>query len=119
MFGADRGVIEPGRNRMGQFDLAFFVREEKSLRALQNTESPALKTRGVLSGANSFATGFDADHSHLSILQERVEQADGVAAATDTRDEQIGQTFFALENLATRLDADDALKIAHHHRVGM
>ena len=48
-----------------------------------------------------------------------MEQTDGVAAAADTGDEQIGQPFLALQNLAARFDADDAVKIAHHHRVGM
>src|SRR4030095_29124 len=102
MFGADRGIIEPGRDGMSQLDLAFFVGEQKSFRALQNTEPSTLKTRGVLSGANSLTTGLDADHSHLSILQKGMEQTDGVAAATDTRDEQIGEAVFGVENLGTR-----------------
>src|SRR5205807_8946681 len=119
MFGADCGVIEAGRHRMGQFDLPFFVREQKSLRALQYAEASTLKAGCMFTGTNSFASGFDADHPHMSILQERMEQTDGVAAAADARDEQIGQPFFALKSLTTRFDTDDALKIAHHHRVWM
>jgi hypothetical protein len=42
-----------------------------------------------------------------------------VAAAADAGDEQIGQAFLALQNLAACLDADDAVEIAHHHRERM
>jgi hypothetical protein len=48
-----------------------------------------------------------------------MKQTKGVAAATDAGDEQIGQTLFAFENLLPRFLADDALKIAHHHRIRM
>src|ERR1700704_5316906 len=48
-----------------------------------------------------------------------MEETDGVAAAADTGHEHVRQTFLALENLASRFDADNALKIAHHHWVGM
>ena len=46
-----------------------------------------------------------------------MEQTDGVAAATDAGDEQIGPTLLALENLLSCFLADDPLKIAHHHRI--
>src|SRR6267378_5655143 len=104
---------------MGQLDLALFVGEQKSFRPLQNAEAPALKTGGVFSAANAFATSFNSDHSNMSIVQKRMEQANGVAAAADTGDEQIRQTTFAFENLMARLNANDALKIAHHHGVRM
>src|SRR5206468_804954 len=102
---------------MGQLDLALFVGEQKSFRPLQNAEAPALKTGGVFSAANAFATSFNSDHSNMSIVQKRMEQANGVAAAADTGDEQIWQTTFAFENLMARLNANDALKIADHHGV--
>src|ERR1700736_2837720 len=71
----------------------------------------------MFAAANAFATGFDADHSDMSILKKGMKQADGVPAPADARDEQIRKPFFAFENLAARLNADNALKIAHHHRV--
>src|SRR6266404_1976330 len=104
---------------MGQLDLALFVGEQKSFRPLQNAEAPALKTGGVFSAANAFATSFNSDHSNMSIVQKRMEQANGVAAAADTGDEQIRQTTFAFENLMARLNANDSLKIADHHGVRM
>ena len=97
--------------------MAFFVGEQESFRSLEDTETSALKTGGVFTAANSFAARFDANHPHMSILQKRMKQTDGVAAATDTGDEQIRQALFAFENLTARFDADDALKITHHHRI--
>src|SRR5438067_13837447 len=110
MFGADYGVIAAGRHRMGQFDLPFFVREQKSLCALQYAEASPLKADCMFTGTNSFASGFDADHPHMSILQERMEPTDGVAAAADECDEQIRQARFAFEDLAARFNPDNALR---------
>src|SRR5438552_3118689 len=119
MFGADGGVIEAGGDRMGQFDLAFFVGQQKSFGALENAKSPTLKSSSMFSAPNSLAAGFDADHAYISILQKRVEQSDRVAAAANAGDKQIGQLLRAFEDLTARFNTDNALKIAHHHRVGM
>src|SRR5438045_9311607 len=104
---------------MGQLDLAVFVREQKCFRALEDTEPAALETRGVFPGADAFAAGFDTDHPNRCVVQERMEKSDGVAAAADAGDKQIRQPLFALKDLPARFDSDDAMKIAHHHRVGM
>ncbi len=48
-----------------------------------------------------------------------MEQADGVGAAADAGHQRIRQTAFALEDLRARFAADDALKIAHHFRIGV
>src|ERR1700736_2703464 len=119
MFRTDRGIIEAGRHRMGQFDLAFFIGEEKGFRSLQNAEPSTLKPRGVLTTANAFAAGFHPDHPYMLILQEWMEEADRVAATADAGDQQIGQSFFALENLPARFHANDALEITHHHWIRM
>src|SRR2546428_13040154 len=100
---------------MGQLDLALFIGEQKSFRPLQNAEAPALKTGGVFSAANAFATSFNSDHSNMSIVQKRMEQANSVAAAADTGDEQIWQTTFAFENLMPPLNANHPSKLADHH----
>jgi hypothetical protein len=56
--------------------------------------------------------GFHADHADIGIIEERVEQADGVGTAADRRDQQIGQAAFTLENLGARLDAL-RVRVAH------
>ena len=48
-----------------------------------------------------------------------MEQAHRVGAAADAGDQRIRQTAFGLLHLLARLVADDALEIAHHHRIGM
>ncbi len=104
---------------MGQLDLAVFIRQHPGLRPLQHAEPASLETRRVLAGDDPLASRLDADHLHAFILEERVKEADGVAAAADAGDQQVGQALFLFQNLPARLDADDAVEIAHHHRVGM
>src|SRR5205807_6403520 len=89
VLGTDCGVIEPRGNRMGQLNLAILIREQKCFCSLKNTQPSSLKSRRVFAGSNSFATGFDSNHAHARIAQERMKQTNGVAAATDTGDEQI------------------------------
>ena len=48
-----------------------------------------------------------------------MEEADRIAPAADAGHEQVGQTLLAFENLLPRLEADDAVKVAHHHRERM
>src|SRR5207248_10174742 len=96
---------------MGQLDLALFVGEQKSLRPLQDAEAPALKTGGMFSATNAFATSCNSDHLNMSIAQKRMEQADGVAGAADTGVKQIRRTTFAFESLMARLSSNDALRM--------
>ena len=87
MFRSNRGIIEPGRHRMGQFDLAFFIGEQESFCSLEDTETSALETGGMFTAANSFAARFDANHQNMSILQKRIEQTDGVTTAANASNE--------------------------------
>ena len=48
-----------------------------------------------------------------------MEHADGIGAAADAGDHQIGQPAFALQHLGAGLVADHGLKIAHHRGIGM
>ena len=43
--------------------------------------------------------GLDADEPHAAIVDERVEDADGVAAAAHARDDGVGQPAGLLEHL--------------------
>ena len=54
------------------------------------------KSRRVFPGSNSLATRFDSDHPDALVIQKRMEQANGVAPATNASDEQIGQALFAV-----------------------
>ena len=102
---------------MGQLDLTVLVGEEPGLRALEDAEFSALKTRGVFAMLDSVATRLDAHHLDALVIEEGMEEPDRVAAAANAGDKQVGETLLALEDLAARLDADDAVEIAHHHRI--
>jgi hypothetical protein len=119
VFRTNRGVIEPCGNGMRQLDLAILVRKQKCFRSLKNTQSSSLKSRCVFPGSNSLTPRFNSNHPDARVIQKWMEQANGIAAATDASDEQIGQKLFALEDLLPRFLADDALKIPHHHRIRM
>ena len=81
---------------------------------------PAARDRGrVQSGRQPMAGGLDAVDLDLWLIEERVEQSHGVRAAADAGDKRIGQAAFGLVHLLAGLAPDDALEIAHHHRIGM
>ena len=104
---------------MRELDLAVVIRQHERFCALKDAEPPALKTRGVFAGRNPFAARFDADHADRFVSKKRMEQSDGVAAAANACDEQIGKSSFAFQNLFAGFEANHALKITHHHGVGM
>src|SRR4030095_16213055 len=84
---------------------------------LQHPRFASAETCGVLAKRVASTTGFDPDHSHALIGYEIAKQANRVAAAADTGDQQIGNASFNLENLLSSLAAEHSLKIAHHCRV--
>ena len=60
---------------------------------------------------------FHAENLDLLIVEEGMEQAHGVGAAADGRNQAVGQTPFGLVHLLAGFPANDALEIAHHGRV--
>ena len=73
----------------------------------------------MLLGLNALATCLDSQHSHGGVIQERVEQSDGVGSAADAGDEQVWQTLLAFEDLGPGLVSHDPVEIADHDRVGV
>ena len=61
----------------------------------------------------------DADHTNRCVVDEWMEQSDGIRPAADAGDERIRQTPGLLQTLRTGFVADDRLKVAHHHRIRM
>src|ERR1700733_10081266 len=89
------------------------------MRSVQHAGRATRESRRMCSQFRAGATGLHSDQSDALIAEECVKNTDRVAAAADTRKDRIGQASLALENLAARLFADDAVKIADHHGVGM
>ena len=103
VLGTDGGVIEPGRNGMGERDLAVVVLQQIAARAVQHAGRAAGEARGMFAQFVAAAAGFDADQLHAVVLDERMEDADGIAAAADAGDDRVGQTAFGFQNLARAL----------------
>src|ERR1043165_9633410 len=104
---------------MCELDLAVVVGGHERFRALKDAEPAALKTGGVFARRNSFAAGFDTDHADGFVIEKGMEDSNRVAAAADARAHNVGQPAFPFQDLLARFDADDALKIADHHRIWM
>src|SRR5690349_4223963 len=65
------------------------------------------------------AAGFNADKADSSIVQERVKNADRIAAAANARYDSIRQPTFFGHDLFAHLITDNPLKISDHHRIRM
>jgi hypothetical protein len=63
-----------------------------------------------LAGVEPVAAGLDADHAHGGVVEERMEQADGVRAAADRRDQASGRRPSASASAARASLADDDWK---------
>src|SRR5690606_23681989 len=74
---------------------------------------------GVLAGVEAVASRFDADDLHAGVVEEGVEQADGVGATANAGHQRIGQAAFLLHDLLAHFVADHRLKVADHGRVGV
>ena len=65
------------------------------------------------------ARRFDAIDLDALVVEERMEQPDGVRAAADAGDERVGQPPFRCLHLLAHFGADHRLEVAHHRRIGM
>ena len=65
------------------------------------------------------AAGFDADQTDIGVVYEGVEDAHGVAAASDAGNHHVRQATDLFGALPLRLTPDDRLELADHQRVRM
>ncbi len=114
VLGSDRGVVETRGDGVRGGDLAVLVLQNVAARAVKDSGESAGEARGVLAGSVAASAGFDADELHAFVFHERMEDADGVAAASDAGEDGVGQAAFDFENLAAGFEADDAMEVAHH-----
>ena len=63
---------------------------------MQHARPAGVMRRRVLAGRDAVAAGLDADDPHVAVVEEGVEQADGVGAAADAGDQRVGQAAFRL-----------------------
>ena len=116
MLGADARVVEARRDRVRLQRLAVLVLQQVRHRAVQGARRPAGDRRGVPAGLDPVAGGLVADEADVGVVEERVEDPDGVRPAAHARDDGVGQAPVRGEHLLAGLQADDAVEVAHHHR---
>src|SRR6185437_11093240 len=114
MLGADAGIIEAGTDGMNVGGLPVFVLKNVGNAAVQNPRLSCAERGGMLPERTSAAARFDTNELHILIINERMEDARRVAAATDAGDDAIGKTAFDLHALLARLATDARLEISHH-----
>ena len=119
VLGADAGVVEAGGDRVGVGDLPVGVLQQVGAVAVQHARGAAGHAGRVLAGVDAVAGRIDADDLHARLVEEFVEQADGVGAAADAGDQRIRQAAFVVEHLRAGLAADHRLEVADHGRVGV
>ena len=115
----DARVVEPRGYGVRGDDLSVLVVHHVRSTAVEHAGRASVERRGVATLAQPLATRLDADHVHFVVVHEREEEAHGVGAAADARDQQIRQTPFRLSALLLGLFADHRLEVAHQHRIGM
>ncbi|KAG1391315.1 hypothetical protein G6F59_014930 [Rhizopus arrhizus] len=117
MLRADARIVQAGRDRMGFDDLAVVVAQHVGAVAMQHARATGGDRRRMAPGADAITCRFGADDLDLSVVEEGMEQADGIAAAADAGGDRIGQAAVLGQHLFACLAPDDGVEIAHHARV--
>ena len=71
----------------------------------------------MLAWSDVLPSCFDSVQFHFEIMEEVVEDSDGVTSAPNTGDYRAGEFVFSCEDLLSGFPPDDALKVADHGRV--
>src|ERR1700747_994091 len=103
-----------------RFDrLPVLVLQQKRERSLKRPGRPARERRRVAAGLNAVAGSLEADQPHARVVEEGVEDPDGVGSSADARGDGVGQSSGLILDLYTRLEPDDTLEVADHRRERM
>ena len=120
MFRPDAGIIEARRDGMALQDLPVVVHQEIGAVAMEHAGLAAGQGGRVAIGlGQAVARRFNAEDLHGGVVEEGMEQADGVGAPANGCDQRIRQAPFGGHHLLAHLVADHALEIAHHHGIGV
>ena len=117
MLGADARVIEAGGDRMGLDDLAVVVAQHIGAVAVEHARTAGGQRGRVQTAGDALARRFGADQAHAGIVEEGVEDADGVAAAADAGGDHIRQAAVIGQHLRARFAAHHRIEVADHARI--
>ena len=118
VLGSHAGIVESRGDGMGHLDLAVRVLSGITHGAVQHTRGAQAQRRRVHVRIQPVSRAFHADQAN-AVVEEGMEEPDGVAAAPHAGDEHVGETAFFLHDLLPRFPADDRLEITHQHGEGM
>src|SRR5688500_16111879 len=104
---------------MRQLDVPGVVLKDERACALEHAGAAAGKARRVAPRGDALAARFNPDQPHARIVEEAVEDADGIAASANAGDDDVRQPPDPFENLLPRLATDHRLKLTNHQRVRM
>ena len=116
---ANAGVIEASRDRVRLDGLAVFVLQQKTAGTMQDARSPLGDGRGVTRSVYPIAGGFKTVQRDIRIVEEGMEDANGVRAAAYARRDGVWQAAGQVEHLLACFFADDLLEVTHHRRERM
>src|SRR5262245_66002646 len=89
---SDRRVVQSGRDRVREQNVAVIVLEQLAVGAVQHAWTAACEARGMIARTNPSPSGFNADQSNLRIVDKGVEDSHRVAAAADAGDNDVRQS---------------------------
>ena len=99
---------------MGIHGLAVVVLHQVALGAVQHAREAQRNGRCVAAGVDAVAAGLEAVELHRGVIQETVEEADGVGTAADAGSHGVGQASGLGDDLLAGLLADDLVEVADH-----
>ena len=103
MLGTDARIVEAGGHRVRFLDLPVLVLQQQRVAALQDAGRAVCERSRVLAEPGAFAACFQAEHLHVAIGDERMEQADRVGTAADAGDHDVRQLAGLRERSARAL----------------
>src|SRR5437867_6048571 len=84
---------------------------------MKDTLAARYQCRCMMTWLDVLSSCFDSVQFHFEIMEEVVEDSDGVTPAPNTGDYRAGEFVFSCENLLSGFPPDDALEVADHGRV--
>ena len=103
VLGSDGRVVESGGDGVGEGDLSGGVLQQIRVGSLQDAGAASafgVEAGGVLAEGVAAASGFDADERDAGVVEEGVEDADGVGASADAGDDGGGELGLRLSEFA-------------------
>eukprot|EP00123_Amoebidium_parasiticum_P018300 comp24164_c0_seq1/m.44071 comp24164_c0_seq1/g.44071 ORF comp24164_c0_seq1/g.44071 comp24164_c0_seq1/m.44071 type:complete len:327 (+) comp24164_c0_seq1:222-1202(+) len=112
---AHPGIVQAGADAVCGGDLALVVLQQVCAGAVQHPRLARTQSGRMPPRLHPVTTSLHAHQLHLLVVDERVEDAHGIAATAHTGNHIVRQFPGRLEHLLTGLLADDRLKVAHNH----